>query len=353
MTIFRILFAAILFGGLFIPDYAQAQDDDDIWRNVNLGEVDFQKERSYAVRLYGYYRYIDDGVSYYAEREHQYFAMYDGIFQLDIRYSKDEDDGALVIAGRDLVHPEKEGKFMDFYELTPHTFLEKARRDTRHFTLEEQGDTTRVNYRYGLAGMAVRDTLNHELRMTYNAIAPDTSMTLNLLLLRAHLSTVNAEAVYRIDDNDIDYVPQGNLKQVKFNGRIDMSMAGVRYVYDESTEIYIDSVVYMTHDEYRAANRMSKQLQRAASGYTTADIDRLRQKYDVPALTDKQRRRIEEQQDWDDMYEQWLRTRGRDQTLMRIGRAYVDSELFQSTYNSIAPTLIPSLEYITESSVNN
>lgn len=299
-----------MFGFLFVtPSYAQDDDDEDIWRKVDLGEVDFQKERSYAVRLFGYYRYTDDGVSYYSNREHQYFCMYEGIFQLDIRYSKDEDDGALVIVGRDLVHPEREGKFMDFYELTPHTFLEKARRDTRHFTLDERGDTTLVNYRYGLAGTAIRDTANHELRIKYNAIAPDTALNINLLIMKAHLSTVNADAVYRIDDNDIDYVPQGNLKQVKFDGNIDMSLEGMRCVYREVTDIYIDSVAYMTRDEYRAANRASKQQQRKQSGYTVSDIDRLRHKYGVPDLTDKQKRRIEEQQDWDDMYEQWLKTK--------------------------------------------
>lgn len=287
-----------------------AQGGDDIWRDVNLGEVDFQKQRSYAVRLYGYYRFTDDGVSYYSDREHQYYCMYEGIFQLDIRYSKDEDDGALVIAGRNLVHPDQEGRFMEFYELKPYTFLEKARRDTKHFTIDAQGDTTRVYDHYGLAGTAVRDTLQQELRISYNAIAPDTALNINLVILKAHLSTVMADAVYRIDDNDISYVPQGNLKSAKFNGNIDMTTAGMRVVYHEQTELYIDSVVYMSRNEYREANRLSKREQRERSGYTAADIDRLRVKYGVPPLSDEQKRRIEEQQDWDDMYEQWQTTRG-------------------------------------------
>lgn len=302
------LFATILFGCLFIPTSVQAQDDDDIWRNVNLGEVDYQKERSYAVRLYGYYRYTDDGHMTFAQREFKLFGMYEGIFQLDIRYSKDEDDGALVIAGRDLVHPDKPGRFMDFYELKPYTFLEKARRDTRHFTIDQHGDTTLVYANNRLAGTAVRDTLNHELRMHYNALAPDTSLHLNLILVNAKLRNVVADAIYNIEDNDIDYVPQGNLRSVAFEGDIDMTIAGSRDVYHENTIIYVDSVVYMTRDEYRVANRLSRQQQRERSGYTAADIDRLRTKYGVPPLTAEQRRRIEEQQDWDEMYEQWKET---------------------------------------------
>ncbi len=300
-----VLLAITLLSGV-MPTYAQHDDDDDdIWRNVNLGEVDYQKQRSYAVRLYGYYRYIDDGYMTLLQREFKLYNVYEGIFQLDIRYSKDEDDGALVIVGRDLVHPEKPGRFMDFYELKPYTFLEKARRDPRHFTIDQQGDTSRVYANNQLAGTAVRDTLNHELRMHYNAIAPDTTLHLNLLILNAHLRNVVADAVYHIDDNSIDYVPQGCLKSVAFEGDIDMTMAGSRDVYHENTIIYVDSVVYMTRDEYRAANRLSEQEQRERSGYTTADIDRLRNKYGVPPLSAEQRRRIEEQQDWDDMYEQW------------------------------------------------
>lgn len=301
----RNLLAAFLGACLLIPQGAQAQDDNDIWRNVDLGEVDFHKERSYAVRLYGYYRYIDDGYMTAFQREFKLYGMYEGIFQLDIRYNKDEDDGALVIAGRDLVHPDKPGRFMDFYELKPYTFLEKARRDTRHFTIDQQGDTSRVYANNLLAGTAVRDTLNHELRIHYNAIAPDTVQHLNLLIINAHLRNVMADAVYNIEDNSIDYVPQGCLKNVAFDGDIDMTVAGSRNVYHENTIIYVDSVVYMTHDEYRAANRLSKQEQRERSGYTAADIDRLRTKYGVPPLTAEQRRRIEEQQDWDEMYEQW------------------------------------------------
>ena len=312
--LFRIAICLLLLflgGDLTTPVQAQT-DDDDIWRSVKLGEMDFQKKRSYAVRLYGFYRFTDDGIALYDKREHQYYCMYEGIFQLDIRYSRDEDDGALVIVGRDLVHPEKDGKFMDFYELKPYTFLEKAHRDKQNFTLDTQGDTTRVSCRYGLAGIAVRDTARQELRIDYNALAPDTAMNVNLLVLRGHLSNVHANAVYRIDDFDTDYVPQGNLKEVKFDGNIDMTIGSARFIYRELTELYVDSVVYMTRDEYRAANRLSKKEQRAQSGYTAADIDRLRDKYGVAPLTETQRRRIELQQDWDDMYEQWRKTRNKE-----------------------------------------
>lgn len=304
-TVKGLMLLLLMVCSAFTSVSAQDDDDDDIWRNVNLGEVDYHKQRSYAVRLYGYYRYIDDGRMELFNREFKLYGVYEGIFQLDIRYSKDEDDGALVIVGRDMVHAEKPGRFMDFYELKPYTFLEKARRDTRHFTIDQQGDTSRVYARNKLMGTAVRDTLNHELRMHYNALAPDSAYHINMLIINAWLRNVTADAVYRIDDNSIDYVPQGCLKSIAFDGDIDLNVAGGKNTYHENTVIYVDSVVYMSRDEYRADRRLNNQQRRELSGYTMADIDRLRQKYGVPPLTDEQRRLIEEQRDWDDMYEQW------------------------------------------------
>ena len=342
-------------GGSVTTGCAQG-GDDDIWRDVNLGEVDYQKERNYAVRLYGYYRYVDDGISYFSNHEFKLYHFYEGIFQLDIRYNKNEDDGALVIAGRNLVHPDREGRFMEMYELKPFTFLEKARRDPRHFTLESQGDTTRVFDRHGLAGTAITDTTQHELHISYNALAPDTTLTINLLIVKARLSSLMADAVYRIDDNDYDHVPQGNLKRIVFESDIDMqtmSNKGVHSQYHELTELYVDSVVYMTYNEYRAAKRLSEQEQRERSGYTAADIDRLRQKYDVAPLSDEQRRRIEEQQDWDDMYEQWLKTHGGLQTFMRTGNSITQSDLYQNANSKITQGAAPIVEAATESATKN
>jgi hypothetical protein len=304
--------------GVFVTLPAQAQDDDDIWRSVDLDEVNYQKKRSYNVRLYGYYRFTDDGHGYYKDNMYKLYKMYEGLFQLDIRYSKDEDDGALVIVGRDLVHPEKEGRFMEFYELKPYTFLEKARRDTKHFNIDERGDTSLVYTKNGLAGTAVRDNVNKELRIHYNALAPDTAMSLNLLILKARISNVVADAVYSVDD-DIDYVPQGNLKTATFEGDMDMNggvgTASLHEIFHETTELYIDSVVYMTRDEYRADKKLSAKERRARSGYTEADIDRMKAKFGVAPLTDEQRRRIEEQQDWDEMLEQWKKNNASQPTL--------------------------------------
>ena len=304
----------------------QDADDDDIWRKVDLQGVDYSKQKNYSVRLYAYYRYTDDGVATVADREFRLYRIFEGICSIDIRYGRDEDDGADVIVGRNLVHPDRPGRFMDFYELKPYTFLEKARREPKHFTVVTAGDTTRVATAKGLQGTAVRDTLNRELRIHYNALAPDTALSLNLLVVKARIANVVGDAVYRMDDADADYVPQGNLKHVVFDGdaaittplkvsvsihRGDDAVTGqqIREDFHEHTEIYVDSVVYMTRDEYRADRRLTAQERRDRSGYTAADIDRLRAKHGVPPLTAAQRQRIEDQRDWDDLLEQWERTR--------------------------------------------
>ena len=316
-----------------------AQDDDnDIWREVDLGTVDYKKAKNYMVRIYGYYRFTDDGVAYLGNRHHKLYKVYEGICSVDIRYGREEDDGAHVIVGRDLVHPDRPGRFMEFYELKPYTFLEKARRDTKHFTIEEQGDTTRVYTKLGLAGIAVRDTLRRELRMNYNALSPDTAISLNLLIIKAHLSHVDAEAIYDLEDNDVTYVPQGKLKRVVFEGDLiisspmktkvndgsivlsssakgkksegDGSIEGsnMREEFHERTEIYVDRVVYMTRDEYRADKSLSKKERNERSGYKEADIDRLKKKLGVPPMSAAQQELIEQQRDWDDEFEQWEKT---------------------------------------------
>jgi len=316
-----------------------AQDaDDDIWREVDLGTVDYKKAKNYMVRIYGYYRFTDDGMAYLGDRQYQLYKVYEGICAVDIRYGRDEDDGADVIVGRDLVHPDRPGRLMEFFELKPYTFLEKARRDTKHFTMEEQGDTIRVYTKLGLAGVAVRDTLNRELRMNYNALSPDTALSVNLLIVKAHLSHVDAEAVYDLEDSDVTYVPQGKLKRVVFEGDIvlsspmkarvsdgsialslstkngksdgDGSIEGpnIREEFHERMEIYVDSVAYMTRDEYRADKSLSKKERRERSGYKEADIDRLQKRLGVPPLSAAQRERMEQQRDWDDEFEQWEKT---------------------------------------------
>lgn len=306
---------------------ATAQDDDgdgNIWRQVELQGLDYRKARNHCVRLYAYYRYTDDGVAYFDDRKDQLYRVYEGICSLDIRYSRDEDDGADIVCGRNLVHPDQEGHFMDFYELKPYTFLEKARREPKRYTIETQGDTTRVYTRRGLAGTAVRDTAARQLRLHYNALSPDTAKSINLLIVKGHLSHVVADAVYDMDDVAVDYVPQGNLRSVVFDGDVviattvsasverhgdTVSGARLREEFHEHTEIYVDSVVYMTRDEYRADRQLTVAERRRRSGYTDADIDRLRLKLGVPPLSDAQRKRIEDQRDWDDMMEHWTRTK--------------------------------------------
>lgn len=288
---------------------AQTADDDDIWKEFKLDGVDYQKKRSYCMRIYGYYRYVDNGIAYIFNRQQKLYRVYEGICELDVRYSRDEDDGAEIMVGRDLVHPEKKGDIMDFYELKPYTFLEKARKMPKVYNVEEQGDITRVYAKNRLCGTITKDAGRQEMYMKYDALAPDTSTSINLLVLKARLSNVQADAVYQLEEG-IDYVPQGNLKRIVFEGNIDMTMLGNKAhdVYNERTELYVDSVVYMTKDQFRADKKLSLQERRERAGYTDADIDRLKQKLGVPPLSEEIRQRIEEQRDWDDEYEQWRET---------------------------------------------
>ena len=288
--------------------HGQTVTDDDIWREVGLSEVDFQKSKNYCLRIYGYYRFEDDGVSYFKDRELKLYRVDEGIVELDVRYSKDEDDGAKVIKARNLVHPEKKGSYMDFYELKPYTFLEKARRVPKVFTIKNSGDTTHVYSKNGQEGYAVRDAKRKELRMSYNALAPDTSLTLNILLVKGHVNRAHAEATYRSEDEDVLYVPQGDLKHIVFEGDLDISLFGktVRDVYHELTEFYVDSVVYLTKDEYKAANRTP--LKERAKRYVDMDIDQLKKKLGVPPLSAEVQNRIEAQRDWEEQLEQWMET---------------------------------------------
>jgi len=288
---------------------AQTADDDDIWKEFKLDGVDYQKKRSYCMRIYGYYRYVDNGIAYIFNRQQKLYRVYEGICELDVRYSCDEDDGAEIMVGRDLVHPEKKGDIMDFYELKPYTFLEKARKMPKVYNVEEQGDITRVYAKNRLCGTITKDAGRQEMYMKYDALAPDTSTSINLLVLKARLSNVQADAVYQLEEG-IDYVPQGNLKRIVFEGNIDMTMLGNKAhdVYNERTELYVDSVVYMTKDQFRADKKLSLQERRERAGYTDADIDRLKQKLGVPPLSEEIRQRIEDQRDWDDEYEQWRET---------------------------------------------
>ena len=298
---------------------AQTNDDDeDIWRHVDLNELDYQRSKSYCQRIYAYYRFIDDGMEYISSREkdtqQKLYRVYEGICELDIRYDRDEDEGAKIMVGRNLVHPDRASKFIDFYELKPYTFLEKARKTPKHFTVEARGDSTYVYTKRGLAGTAFKDTVNHLLYLDYNAIAPDTSMTINLLVVKAQLNRAHAKGVYWYDETTENYVPQGNLKHIVFDGYIEISSPSIggkagREVFNEYTELYVDSVAYLTRDEYKADKRISLADHRQRCGYTDSDIDRLKQKHNVPPLTAAQLMRIEEQRDWDEQYEQWKQKR--------------------------------------------
>lgn len=289
-----------------VSQTAKAQTaDDDIWREAQLKEVNYKQSRFYCQRLYGYYRYIDDGMLYYKDYQHKLFRVYEGIFELNIRYNKDEDDGAKVLAGRDLIHPDQPGKFMEFYELKPYTFLEKARKVPKHYTIETSGNTTRVyTKKHHLAGTVTKDPERKEVRMKYDALAPDTSININILILKAHLSNVQADALYWYDETSEDYVPQGQLKHVTFDGNIDMHFMGAHEVFKEHTELYIDSVAYFTYDEYKADKKQRNKQKK----YTDADIDLLKKKLGVKPLTAKQLQRIEDQRDWDEDYELWRKT---------------------------------------------
>ena len=308
-----LLAMALVWGcGGSLSVMAQNEDDEeDIWRKVDLKNVDYQQSNYYCQRIYAYYRYIDDGISYIDNRQQKLYCAYEGICELDVRYSKSEDEGAEVMVGRDLIHPEKPGRFIDFYELTPYTFVEKARRDPKHFTLETSGDTTRIFTKRGPAGIAVKDTLRKELHLTYNALAPDTAMSINLLFIKGRLNRVDADAIYWYDETSEDYVPQGQLKKMVFDGDIALtvSMGGmnVRNVYIEHTELYVDSVAYFTREEYKAEKSTVKE-RRKRCGYTQDDIDRLKRKLGVPPLSAETLQRIEDQRDWEDEYELWLDT---------------------------------------------
>ena len=296
------------------PLWAQS-GDDDIWREVDLKNVDYKKVKSYCQRLYCYYRTIEDGILQATKGDEvhkfQLYRINEGICELDIRYKKDTDEGSTTLVGRNLVHPDRANSIsMDFYELTPYTFLEKARRDPKHFRLEPHGDTTRIYAKEVPMGTAVRDRANSELRIDYNALAPDTSLTLNMLILKARAKQIDAKAVYRMEDDEVDYVPQGDLKHIVFEGDMEFQLLGDKVVEDfhGQTDIYVDSVVYMTQEQYRADKKINFSDRLARSGYTDADIDRLKLKLGVPSLTVEQLERIEEQRDWDDAYEHWKAT---------------------------------------------
>ena len=294
-----------------MPAKAQTTtEEDDIWKEFKLDGVDYQRKRSYCMRLYGFYRYIDDGIAYISGRHHKLYRVHEGICELDVRYSKEEDDGAKIMVGRDLVHPDQKGEMMDFYELKPYTFLEKARKMPKVYTIEELGDITRVYTKGGLIGTVTKDRQKQEMHMSYNALAPDTSLAFNIIIAKAKLTNVMADAVYQMEEG-IDYVPQGNLKRIVFDGNVNLNllMGQAREIFNEHTEIYVDSVVYMTKDQFRADKRLNMQERRERAGYTDADIDRLKQKLGVPPLSVEVKQRIEDQRDWDDEYELWKKTR--------------------------------------------
>lgn len=285
-----------------------AQAQKAIYGEVRLDQFNFTKEKNYCLRLYGYYRTEDDGWAQMHDRELKLYRIYEGICAMDVRYKKDYDDGAVLIVGRNLVHPERMPRTMDFYELGPYNFLEKARKDEKNYSVVTRNDTSLVYTKRGNIGYAVADTANHELRMHYNALAPDTAYSLNLLILSGKLRNVMADAVYRMESNDITYVPQGDLKHIVFEGDVTLEVntttIGNIETFRERTEFYVDSVVYMTEKEYKADKKLTTQQRMEKTHYSGKDIDRLKQKHNVPPLSARQQARIEEQRDWEDQYEQ-------------------------------------------------
>jgi hypothetical protein len=283
-----------------LPAIAQT----DIFGEVQLDNFNYSKPKSYCMRLYGYHRCTHDGWMQMKDRELKLYRIYEGVSTMDVRYKKDYDDGAKLIVGRNLVHPDRDPQEMSFYELKPYTFLEQARKDGKNFILDVRGDTTLIYTKKALVGTVVRDTTNHEVRMTYNALAPDTAMSINLLIVKARLSNLMADAVYAAEDSNVDYVPQGALKRIVFEGDITLNISGTgnenMETFHELTEFYVDSVAYMTKDEYKAEQRLSKKQRQEHSHYSAADIDRLRKKHGVPDLTRQQRERIEQQLDWEE-----------------------------------------------------
>ncbi len=297
---------AILAALLCVMESLAALAQKNIYGEVKLDNFNYDKEKNYCMRLYGYHRCTHDGWAQVKDREAKLYRIYEGVSAMDVRYKKEYDDGAELIVGRNLVHPEQAPMKMGFYELKPYTFLEQARKDGKLYKVDTQGDTTRIYTKHGLAGTAVRDTARHELHMRYNALAPDTTWSLNLLIIKGSLTNLMADAVYSAEDNDVDYVPQGALKRIIFEGDITISVSGNNEehmeIFHERTEFYVDSVAYLTKDEYKTSQRMSKQQRREQSHYTEADIDRLKKKYGVPDLTPQQRARIEEQLDWEEEF---------------------------------------------------
>ena len=332
---------------------AHSTDNDSIFREIALDEFEYQKARDYCQRIYGYYRNTDDGKTYTHDRELQLYRVYEGIFELDVRYHRNEDDGATVIVGRDLVHPDRQsGRFVEFYELKPYTFLEHARKNPKHFTIQSSGDTIRVYSKHGLSGTAVKDTLRKELRIEYNALAPDTAESINLLFIRGHLSHVDAKAVYRLDDADMQYVPQGNLKTITFSGNvtIEMGQGNISEVFREFTELYIDSVAYLTKDEYKADRKQSKEEQLKRCGYTEKDIDRLKQKLGVPPLTAEQKERIEDQRDWEDDYELMMQADKRKKALTKAGEKVLNNPVVQKVGEAVQNKVEKEIDRQIESS---
>lgn len=308
MTILMRLSLPVLLLTLCCFCKLSAQAQKAIYGEVRLDQFNFTKEKNHCVRLFGYYRTEDDGRMQVKDREYKFYRIHEGICAMDVRYKKDYDDGAELVVGRNLVHPDRKPGNMAFYELGPYNFLEKARKDDKHFTVVNRGDTSLVYAKQMVVGSAVADTLHHELRMRYNALAPDTVQSLNLLFLSAKLTNVVADATYRMEDNDIRYVPQGDLKHIVFEGDVTMEVHATRKAnaetFHERTEFYVDSVVYLTGSEYKADQKLSTKERMAKTHYSGKDIDRLKRKYNVPPLTRRQLARIDEQRDWEDEYAQ-------------------------------------------------
>jgi len=130
------------------------------------------------------------------------------------------------------------------------------------------------------------------------------------LIANAKLTRADADAVYQIDETGVDYVPQGNLKRIFFEGDFSISVIGKAHEdFREFTELYVDSVVYLTKDEYKESKKLDAKKRREMMGYTAADIDRLKEKHGVKPLTNEQLERIEQQRDWDEQYAQWKEAR--------------------------------------------
>ena len=117
--------------------------------------------------------------------------------------------------------------------------------------------------------------------------------------------------------------------QIRINMGEDSPIRKLQIAEMAITNFYVDSVVYMTKDEYKADKKLSWGERRERSGYTEADIDRLKQKLNVPPLSAEVRQRMEDQLDWEDAQAQWEQLDKVLKATKKAGSKMMESEAFQ------------------------